>query len=124
MKYRLIRKTDIIIVAFVIAAVGMFLIFTNYGDKKGLKAEISVNGEITEIIELDKITEKKTVIPGTDPAVVIAAENGTVYFESAQCKDKLCVSRGKLSKKGDTAVCLPARTVITVVGSSVDAVTY
>ena len=68
--------------------------------------------------------EEAVIIPDTEPKVRIVAENGKIFFESAECEDKLCVSCGKLEKKGDTAVCLPSKTVITVAGSDVDAVTY
>ena len=85
---------------------------------------ISVNGEIIETIDLASVKEKTTFELGTEPKVVIAAENGTVYFESADCDNKLCVSCGKLSRKGDTAVCLPAKTVVTVSGSDIDILTY
>ena len=89
------------------------------GDKN-----ISVDGETVKTVDLANIKEKFTFIPATDPRVVITAENGEIRFESAECEDKLCVACGNLSKHGDTAVCLPSKTVITITGSDVDAVVY
>ena len=120
---KLIRKTDIIIIISVIFAAGIFILLMRSGDE-ALTAVISVDGEVVERINLDEVKGKKEIIPGTDPAVVIAAEKGTIYFESAECPDKICVRSGKLSRRGDTAVCLPSKTVITVTGGNVDAVTY
>lgn len=123
MKNKLIRKGDIavILAIFLVAAV-LWFFQSRQADK--LEAVISVNGEIVETIDLASVKEKTTFELGTEPKVVIAAENGTVYFESADCDDKLCVSCGKLSRKGDTAVCLPAKTVVTVSGSDIDILTY
>ena len=56
--------------------------------------------------------------------IKIIAENGGIRFEHSDCKDKLCITSGELEKTGDVAVCLPAKTVITVTGSDFDAVVY
>ena len=123
MKNKLVRLADVFIIAVVLISAGIFLIWKNSGSDKTI-AEISVNGEIIETVDLDSVKEKITIIPDTEPAVVITAENGKIRFESAECSDKICVSAGELYRKGDTAVCLPAKTVITVTGSDLDALTY
>ena len=120
---KLFGKTDFIIIALVLAAAGLFFVL-NGSDDKALTADIIVDGEIVESLNLDEIMDKTEFRPETAPWVVIAAENGEIFFEEAECKDKICVHTGKLSRKGDTAVCLPAKTVVSIRGSSVDAVTY
>lgn len=123
MKTKLIRKGDIAIIfaVFLVAAV-LWFFQTRQADK--LEAVITVNGETVETLDLSSVKKKTTFELDTEPKVVIAAENGAIYFESADCDDKLCVSCGKLSRKGDTAVCLPAKTVLTVSGSDIDVLTY
>ncbi len=123
MKTKLIRKGDIavILAIFLVAAV-LWFFQTRQTDK--LEAVITVNGETVETIDLASVKEKTTFELNTEPKVVIAAENGAIYFEQADCDDKLCVNCGKLSRKGDTAVCLPAKTVVTVSGSDIDVLTY
>lgn len=123
MKNKLIRKGDIaVILAILFVAAVLWFFQSRQADK--LEAVISVNGETVETIDLASVKEKITFELDTEPKVVIAAENGAVYFESADCDDKLCVNCGKLSRKGDTAVCLPAKTVVTVSGSDIDILTY
>lgn len=122
MKIKLFRKGDIAVIAAAVLIAGALLLLRSGGDRP--VAEITVNGEVVETVELFSLTEEKVIIPQTDPEVVIKAADGAIWFDSAQCRDKICVSCGKLTRKGDTAVCLPARTVITVLGSDVDAVTY
>lgn len=122
MNIKLFRKGDAAVIAAVLLAALTFLLWQKTGDRT--VARIAVNGETVESIELSDVTERITFTPKTEPPVVICAENGAIWFESAECPDKLCVSCGKLTRKGDTAVCLPSGTVITVLGADVDAVTY
>ncbi len=122
MNIKLIKKGDILIVAAVVIIAGLFMLWQSL-NKDNLTAIITVNGETVETVNLSA-KEEAVIIPDTEPKVRIVAENGKIFFESAECEDKLCVSCGKLEKKGDTAVCLPSKTVITVAGSDVDAVTY
>lgn len=122
MNIKLIKKGDILIVAAVVIIAGLFMLWQSI-NKNNLTAVITVDGEIIQTVNLSA-KEEAVIIPDTEPEVKIVAENGYIFFESAECEDKLCVSCGKLEKKGDTAVCLPSKTVITVAGSDVDAVTY
>ena len=123
MNSKLIRKGDIaVILAVVLVAAVLWFFQTRETDKP--EAIITVNGETVETIDLSSVKEKITFEFDTEPKVIIAAENGAIYFESAGCDDKLCVNCGKLSRKGDTAVCLPAKTVVTISGSDIDALTY
>ncbi|MBQ4626642.1 MAG: NusG domain II-containing protein [Clostridia bacterium] len=122
MNIKLFKKGDLAVIAVVLAAAGIFALWQSFS-REELTAVVTVGGEIIETVDLMK-EENRVIIPDTDPKVEIAVENGKIYFKSAECADKLCVSCGKLEKKGDTAVCLPAKTVVTVIGSDVDAVTY
>lgn len=123
MKTKLFKKGDIAVILVILVAAALFWFFrTQQTDR--LEAVITVNGETVETIDLSAVKEKRIVELDTDPKVVIAAENGAIYFESAECDDKLCINCGKLSRKGDTAVCLPAKTVVTVSGSDVGVMTY
>lgn len=46
--------------------------------------------------------------------VVIA--DGEVCMEEADCPDKLCISQGKISKPGQTIICLPNKVMVTIKG--------
>lgn len=124
MNVKLFRKGDIAVIAVVAVVALLILLLRFTGDTENLTADITVDGVTVETVELSKFTERTEYRPETTPEVLIVAEDSAIYFEYAGCEDKLCVACGKLNKKGDTAVCLPARTVITVGESAVDAVTY
>ncbi len=123
MKTKLFKKGDIAVILVILVAAALFWFFRAQQTDR-LEAVITVNGETVETIDLSAVKEKRIIELDTDPKVVIAAENGAIYFESAECDDKLCINCGKLSRKGDTAVCLPAKTVVTVSGSDVGVMTY
>jgi hypothetical protein len=123
MKTKLFKKGDLAVILVILIVSAVFWIYQSQNTDR-LEAVITVNGETVETIDLSAIKEKRIIELDTDPKVVIAAENGEIYFESADCDDKLCINCGKLSRKGDTAVCLPAKTVVTVSGSDVGVMTY
>ncbi len=124
MKSKLFRKGDIAVILVILVAAAAFWFYQSYHQTDKLEAVITVNGETVETIDLSSVKEKITIELDTVPEVVIAAENGAIYFEKADCSDKLCVNCGRLCRKGDTAVCLPAKTVVTVSGSDTDVMTY
>lgn len=123
MKTKLFRKGDIAVILVILVTAAAFRLYqTKQSDK--LEAVITVDGKTVETIDLSAVDGKRTIELDTAPKVVIAVEKGAIYFEEAECDDKLCINCGKLSRKGDTAVCLPAKTVVTVSGSDVDVMTY
>ena len=120
---KLLRKWDILIIAAA-AVLSIALILFVRGSGKGRIAEISVDGRVVETIDLDSVKERREIVPDTAIPVTIVAEDGGIYFESSECPDKICVKTGRLTDKGDTAICLPARTVISITGADVDVITY
>ncbi len=123
MEIKIFRKGDIAVIAAIVAAALLFA-YGSFSKNDNPKAVITVDGEVIETIDLSSVSERIVITPETNPEVVIVAENGAIRFDSAECEDKLCVNSGSLDRSGDTAVCLPAKTVITVTGSDVDAVVY
>ena len=123
MKLKLFRKTDFIIIVAVLLCSVVALIWLRSGTKSGL-AVISVDGQTVETINLSAVTKRREYNVGGEYNILIVAENGKIRFEHSDCHDKLCVKCGELYRKGDTAVCLPAKTVVTVTGDGLDAVTY
>lgn len=123
MNTKLLKKGDLAVIAVIVAAALIFAYF-NYRNAENPVAVITVDGATVETVELASVKKKITINPQTDFNVEIVAENGEIWFEHSDCEDKLCVATGKLENGGDTAVCLPAKTVITITGSDVDAIVY
>lgn len=123
MNLKFFRKGDFAVIAAIVLAAAVFMLWSS-SKSETPQAVITVDGEVVETLDLNSTKKKRIIIPDTTPKVKIIAENGEIRFESAECEDRLCVASGSLSKHGDTAVCLPAKTAITVTGSDVDAVVY
>lgn len=121
MNIKLFKKGDLAVIAAVILAALIFAYFSHSGGEKAV-AVISVDGVTVETVELYSLQEKRVINLGGEYNIEIIAENGGIRFEHSDCEDKLCVNTGSLKKGGDVAVCLPAKTVITVMGADVDAV--
>ncbi len=92
--------------------------------KTSLTAVVTSDGATVLSLPLDEVAEKREFT--LDNGMVIAAENGEIWVESAPCKDKICVRTGKLSRSGESAVCVPLKTVVSVKGASenIDVITY
>ena len=112
MKFKFIKKGDAIIIAAVILAC-IILLIPKFINKTDVEAVIYVDGSEYMRTSLD---EDKTITPDTQIQTVIKVHDGEIYFESSECPDKVCVKTGKLKRAGDTAACLPAKVVITLVG--------
>jgi len=124
MKSVKIKKGDIAVLAVLALILAAALLLRGSG--KNVTAQVLINGEEVYSFELDKIAEKREI--ELENGVVIGVEPGKIYFVSSFCKGKDCVSFGELSKAGQTAVCVPAKTVITIKGvpedGSPDAISY
>lgn len=123
MNIKLFKKGDIAVIAAVIIA-ALLLMFFSYSSADKPVAVISVDGVTVETVQLYSVKDRIEITPDTDYNIRIIAENGEIGFKHSDCEDKLCVASGKLGRGGEIAVCLPAKTVIKIIGADVDAVTY
>ena len=83
------------------------------GKVSGNVAEIRVNNEVVQTLDLNKNT-RITVKGKNNITLIVVVDNGSVYAESSECPDKICVNKGRISKEYETIVCLPARTIIEI----------
>lgn len=88
-------------------------------------AKVYENGSLTHVIDLDETAGKREIkINGG----TLTVENGSIFYSDSSCPDKLCEKFGKLTSPGDTASCVPNRTVVTVSseesGNEPDVITY
>ncbi len=111
------RADFILIICIAIVCIISFIpYFTNKSSTP--VAVIYKNGEEMQRIQLDSVQDSYTIDLDTNPSNVILVEKNRIRYTTAQCHDKLCVNSGWLSKPGDTAACLPAKTIIVIEGTS------
>ena len=116
---KLIRPRDLLIAASVLLAALAFFLYDSTRPA-GEEAVIRQNGEVIKTVGLSQVKEPYTIeLSGEIPATLLIERDG-VRFLSAGCPDKLCVRTGKISKAGQTAVCLPAKITVTIEGGTPD----
>ena len=93
----------------VLAAV--FLLCWLFLRPEGAMARITYDGEVVMTVRLDQDREFALE---QDPTVRFQIRDGAIAFVDATCPDKICQRAGYLSRVGETAACLPRKTVVTV----------
>lgn len=124
MKFNLTKNTKIILAisGFLIVTVLFCLLWIagsgNSSDKSPVKltAEIYQNGELTQSISLNSVTEPYTfVIHGENGCEnEVEVHPGSIGIISASCPDKVCVHQGFVDNSLLPIVCLPNNLVIQV----------
>ena len=109
---RFIRPADLIAVAALLAvAAALWLIL---GHLPGTAAEIVCGKEVVATVDLSAVKEPYDI--PLDNGVTITVEPGAIRFAASDCANQLCVHTGKLTKAGQSAACLPNKTLIRITG--------
>lgn len=96
------------------SAVGCLLIFR----REGKSVAVELNGERVAVYSLEK--DGEYILNGGTNILVI--EKGEAYISEADCPDRTCMRTGKLRHVGQSAVCLPNRVSVTVIGEDTSGV--
>ncbi len=106
-------KKDIIIIAILLFTVlGTYFIFFLMNHKEARYVYIYKGDTLIETYSLNKNEAYDIEIDNDFNRVVI--NQGTVFIEDADCPDKLCVKQGKISKSGESIICLPHKVVVKI----------
>ena len=97
------------VVILALCAAGLF--FKSAKDD-GKNVSVFADGEY--VCSLPLSTD--TVYEIKEKQIKIEVKDGSAFISESRCKCKTCVSFGKLSKPGQTAVCLPERVIIKIDG--------
>lgn len=114
----LFRTGDKILIVGMVLITILVLVWNHLGaaEDERLVAVITQDGEIIRQVDLSGLNDPETIYLNERFNQVILVEKGRIRFGESDCPDKICVKTGWLTRKGDKAVCVPARTVITIEG--------
>ncbi len=106
------KRNDIILV--VILAVSALLVWLCFSlfSREGSWVVVTVNGEETARYPLSEHREVRLESDGGYNVLVI--KDGEADVIEASCPDGLCVDFRPISKDGETIVCLPNKTVVSI----------
>ena len=107
------NKNDyFLIIACAVLAGVLFLIFEKCRDDNGKYVVVRDDGEI--VLELCLETETEYRYKNSYGFNTIVIKNNCVYVESSDCHNEECIRQGKISKTGESIVCLPHKVVISI----------
>lgn len=109
------KRNDIILTAcfLLLALLCTGIYFFTY-QQTGSFVQITVDNNNTKTFALNKDTVY-TIHTENGEKNVLEIKNGSAQIISADCPDKLCVHQKKISKQGETLVCLPHKVVVSVI---------
>ena len=109
----------VLIVAAVLAVSLLAAAVVRLASPGGSVAEITVDGQVVERIDLDRVTEGYTfTVEDKWGSNTIQVEPGRIRVLEADCPDQVCVRQGWISDEVTPIVCLPHRLVIQVSGGT------
>lgn len=88
------------------------------GSQEALTAVISVDGTEVERIPLDQAGETRRTVEGGGYTLEICLTDTEVWVEHSDCPTQDCVHTGRISRSGQSIVCLPAQVVVELEGGS------
>lgn len=119
-KRKYFRFWDLLPLALIILVLtaGVVSLFaSSFSDK--ITAVISVDSkEYCRVVLSDVESPYDLVVPVDDKEVIVHITSDSVCIKDSPCPDKLCVNTGKLTKSGQSAVCLPMRVSVSLVSES------
>ena len=124
---KFIKKADILLVLLLLV-ISAALLIPKYIDKSRVKAVIYKDGKVVKEIDLSAVKEPYEFDLNSTPKAKLRVENGSIRYSYAECHDRLCINSGEPSKPGDTAACLPSKTLVVIEGEkdseAPDVITY
>ena len=109
-----VKKNDMILISVIAVLALALFAFTNMTVQTGAYAVISVDG--SEIKRLPLFEDTSYTIEGVGGHNDLVIEDGEAYLTDADCPDRLCVKMGKISKNGESIICLPHKVVVEISG--------
>ncbi|MDO4460618.1 MAG: NusG domain II-containing protein [Clostridia bacterium] len=114
-------KKELVIIAPIIVILLAVVMIIRFTAKDGKSVVIEVDGETYKTVEFGKVTEPMDIeVLGNDITLHVEITKDYARVLSSECPDKICVNMGKLTKSGQSAVCLPAKVVVKITGDGED----
>lgn len=117
---KIIRKADVILLCVFLLAAALlfarpFLMGSQNTEASDKTVNIRQDGKAVGTYLLNRDREIKLDSSGRHNIVKI--QNGAVSMEESSCKNQVCVDQGKISRVGQSIICLPNRVVVEITGN-------
>ena len=113
---KLVGKNDLIMIGVLIVMTALLFLGLFVFKKEGKLVVVSVDSVEVASFSLDKdlVYEIEGYNGGRNTLVI---EDRVAYVKDSTCPDHLCEYMGKISKVGQSVICLPNRVVVEIRGS-------
>ena len=114
-----IKRTDwLVIILFLFVSLGSWaLLLWTSGSEKNKMIEIYSDNQLVQIVSLPA---QDGYLEVTGKPVRLELRENQIRFYETDCPDKTCIRTGFISRIGETAICLPNRVMVKIVGSGKD----
>lgn len=108
----------LVVLAVVLLAVGAALLAYGGRGEGDLTATVKHRGQVVAQVALNTITEEKQIpVDGTYHLIVTLTKDGASIAES-DCPGQDCVHTGRITRAGQSIVCLPEQVIVTLEGKA------
>ncbi len=108
------KKQDFIVIGAVIAVAALLFAILFFGGKSGEYVNVEVNGKTVASFPLNEDTQY-LIKTGKEDTNLLVISDGSALITEANCPDKICVHHRKISKSGESIICLPHKVVVSIV---------
>lgn len=113
-----VKKWDIIILCALLCVAALIFCALNFFSSAGESVKIEVASKTVASLPLDKEAVYNVEIDGKITNTVEINNKGEVSVTYADCPDKICVNHRKISKSGESIICLPNKVIVSIEGEN------
>ncbi len=107
------------LVVLAVVLLGVAAAWLSYGDQGGgaLTATVQHRGQVVAQVELSPLTEEKTIPIDGDYHLTVTLDKTGAAVTDSDCPGQDCLHTGRITRAGQSIVCLPEQVVITLAGT-------
>lgn len=109
---------DIIVIFLASVLVLSAFSYQVFGHRSGESCTVRTE---TDEFTLDLSEDKEATLVSCGISLTIIVKDGEAWVDASSCPDKICVHSGKISKSGQSVVCIPAKASLTISTEADDA---
>lgn len=112
--FKIVKKADIVLFIILIV-LGLGLSWLSIaGSVTGQKAVVTVSGKVYGSYDLSR--NQSVTIKHKGHTNKFSIKDGYVQMTYSDCKNQICVKKGRINETNQSIVCLPNKIVITIEG--------
>lgn len=112
--FKIIKKADIILFVILVVLSVVLSVAVAFGSVDGSQVVVTVAGEPYGTYRLNQ--DQEVTVKQRNHVNKFIIKGGKVQMMESDCKNKICIHDGAISKTHQTLVCLPNRVVIEIKG--------